>query len=1215
MAIEDPLEDFREKLQKELPKAAQVTQIEFEGPEIAIYAQKPRAFGDQSSIKELAKRFRKRIVIRSDPLVRKPHDLSEEEIRKIVPEEAEITGITFNETIGEVIIEAKKPGLVIGRTGTTLEEIRLKTLWRPTVIRTPPLKSDTILKVRHAIQNSSEDRKAYLRTIGRRIHRPALMPTSYIRLTPLGGFREVGRMAILIQTPESKVLIDCGVNVGATDQAFPRFDLPEFDLNTLDAVVITHSHLDHCLPPETPIKMATGQWKAIGDIKPGEFVTSYNWEIGDFEPAKCVGKTITHGHTERIEIKTPYHSISSSPNHRFFIYGGLELREIEAQDLQRNMLLPIQRPDSHESSVAIPLQTQIPFGGRFPLTDEMRRELRHHRTKKHLTQKDLAQVVGVHQNAISKIETKQKFVTFPVLKSLIEFFGIDWNSFAKEHGLPKLPTTLTPKLAQIVGYLQGDGHKSSEHSFRMTEVDQSTINTYCSLFHDVFGITPKIHPRSGTDKLTFSIDVNNAYILRFLETNFLSVFAKSRDLYIPNILHNAPNRIKQAYLRGIFDAEGTVVNAIRFCSYSSRLRREVQFLLYQLGIPANHAPTEHTVTIASAQAILQYTQLVGLSSETKTQKLQQLCKTKDKTYSVQHFELVPISSADLAQILECAGILGRVHHSPRITDLPFAILDWYRRKSGYATRTTVEQLIEVLLVRQNDLDTLKASVHDDLLAARRALSLPRADVAEATGMSMMQVQYREEGNLQDELTTKLEAFILSQIERTQDQIRVMVQKINHILSLDIDWYPIKELRRVPNEEPLIDIEVLPNRSFVAKGIVVHNCGFTPFLYKYGYEGPVYCTSPTQDLMTMLQVDYLEVAQREGKLAPYGLKDVRKLIMHTIPLNYGEVTDIAPDVRLTLHNAGHILGSSIAHLHIGDGLYNLAYTGDFKYARSRLLEPATDRFPRLETLIMESTYGAPQDLMPTRKNSERQLVEYINRTLERGGKVLIPVLAVGRAQELLVVIDEYMNRGTLLEAPVFVDGMIIEATAIHTAHPEYLARELRDKIFHQGQNPFLAEYFTQVDGHKVRDEILETGPCIILATSGMLTGGPSVEYFKQLAGNPDNSIIFVSYQVEGTLGRRIQKGRRQLPFRNAGDRRQVVKVELQIHTVEGFSGHSDRRQLMDYVRRIQPKPERVLTCHGEASKCINLASSLHRALAQRRRLETRAIQNFETVRLY
>jgi hypothetical protein len=228
---------------------------------------------------------------------------------------------------------------------------------------------------------------------------------------------------------------------------------------------------------------------------------------------------------------------------------------------------------------------------------------------------------------------------------------------------------------------------------------------------------------------------------------------------------------------------------------------------------------------------------------------------------------------------------------------------------------------------------------------------------------------------------------------------------------------------------------------------------------------------------------------------------------------------------------------------------------------------------------------------------------------------VPVLAVGRAQELLVVIDEYMQHKMLLEAPVYVDGMIIEATAIHTAHPEYLAHDLRDKIFHQGQNPFLAEYFTQVNGHEARSEILESGPCIILATSGMLTGGPSVEYFKQLAGDARNAIIFVSYQVEGTLGRRIQKGRRQLPFRSPDQRSEVLQVDLQVHTVEGFSGHSDRRQLVDYTRRVQPRPERILTCHGEAAKCINLASQLHREVGPRQRLETRSLQNFETVRLY
>ncbi len=1214
MAIEDPLEEFRQKLLAGLPKEAEVTKIEFEGPEIAIYTRDPRDFSEHMDIKELAKQVRKRLVIRTDPGVRKPPDVAEEEIRKIVPEEAEITNISFNDTIGEVIIEARKPGLVIGRTGSTMDEIRHKTFWRPNVIRTPPLKSDTILKIRHALQTSSEDRKAVLRTIGRRIHRPTLYQNGFVRITTLGGFREVGRMCMLIQTAESNVIVDCGVNVGATQQAFPRFDLPEFDVSSLDAVVITHSHLDHCLPPQTPIRLANGQWKPICEIQKGDEVTSFNWDTGEFEASQCVGKTITTGHQELIEISTAYHQIQASPNHRFFTVKGLKLQEIEAQDLQSGMLLPIQPATFQEDTEIIEIDTQIHYAGKVSIPQELSLELRNIRYERNLKQKDVAKAIGVHTNTISHVENNPTYTTFTTLKNLVQFYKLNWNTLAQKYHLPILPQTLTSDLAQLVGYIQGDGHKSTDYSFKMTDSDKSLLRYYTKLIKNLFQINSFIRERKDTKTPTFTLEVNSVYLLRFLETNFSTIFSKSCEIRIPEIIKKAPKKIQQAYLRGLFDAEGSVVTGVKFCSYNSKLRRQVQFLLYQLNIPAAIHDKRNIVRFASPFAIRNFADQIGFTSPTKMKKLKNLLGTFSDKRFIYPSSLIPISSQDLAKILKEMGVLGTLHNSPRIAELPLGILDWYRRRRGYATRRTVEKLIEILLQRYDHLNNLKSIMKQDIQTVRHQLTIPRAQVAETLGLSIMQVEYREQGHLHDEATERIEDFLFNRINYIQTYIRKTVRKIEHLLSLKVRWHRIKRIRRHPNTEPLIDIEVLPNRNFVAKDIVVHNCGFVPFLAKYGYEGPVYCTAPTQDLMTMLQIDYLDVAQREGKLAPYGLKDVRNTIMHTIPLNYGEVTDIAPDVRLTLHNAGHILGSSIAHLHIGDGLYNLAYTGDFKYARSRLLEPASDRFPRLETLIMESTYGAAGDLMPSRKNSERVLVDFINRTLVRGGKALIPVLAVGRAQELMVVLEEYMRRGDLQEAPVYVDGMIIEATAIHTAHPEYLARELRDKIFHQGQNPFLAEYFTTVDGHSVRDEIIEAGPCIILATSGMLTGGPSVEYFKQLAGDSRNSIIFVSYQVEGTLGRRIQKGRRQLPMHNHG-RSQVIKVELQIHTVEGFSGHSDRRQLVDYARRIQPKPERILTCHGEASKCINLASFLHRDLGQRRRTETRALQNFETIRLY
>ena len=303
-----------------------------------------------------------------------------------------------------------------------------------------------------------------------------------------------------------------------------------------------------------------------------------------------------------------------------------------------------------------------------------------------------------------------------------------------------------------------------------------------------------------------------------------------------------------------------------------------------------------------------------------------------------------------------------------------------------------------------------------------------------------------------------------------------------------------------------------------------HCGFVPYLYHYGYEGPIYCTTPTRDLTTLLQLDHLDIAHREGNPLPFNVKHVQKAIKHTITLDYGEVTDISPDIRLTLHNAGHILGSAISHMHIGDGAHNLVYTGDFKYERSRLLEPATFRFPRAETVIMESTYGGREDIQPSRNSAEKEMMKTIYKTLKRGGKVLVPVFAVGRAQELMVVLEEYMRHGMIDEVPIYIDGMIWEATAIHTARPEYLSKDLRDQIFHMGRNPFISDMFNKVQNLDQRKDIVESNsPAIILSTSGMLTGGNSVEYFKWLCEDDRNTLIFVGYQSEGSLGRRIQKG--------------------------------------------------------------------------------------------
>ena len=371
-------------------------------------------------------------------------------------------------------------------------------------------------------------------------------------------------------------------------------------------------------------------------------------------------------------------------------------------------------------------------------------------------------------------------------------------------------------------------------------------------------------------------------------------------------------------------------------------------------------------------------------------------------------------------------------------------------------------------------------------------------------------------------------------------------------------------------------------------------GFLPVLTKYGYKGPIYCTEPTLPMMNLIQLDAIKVAGAQGRTPMYSERDVHQIMRQTIPLHYGTVTDISPDIKLVLANAGHILGSASCHFHIGNGDHNFVYSGDIKYGKSMLLESARTNFPRVETLLIESTYGAKEDIQPTREEVETAFIKSVNETLSEGGKVLIPIPAVGRAQELMMVIDKYMKSGQMTESSVFMEGMIQEATAIHEAHPEYLERTLRQKILETDDNPFDSEYFTNIEHADGREEPLrEDSPCIIIATSGMLEGGPVLEYFRNLAPDKRNKILFVSYQVNGTLGRRVMDGARQVSILGKEGKVEVVTINCATEKLEGFSGHSDYNQLMSYVHRLRPKLRRVLVNHGEKRKSENLSASIRR----------------------
>lgn len=385
-------------------------------------------------------------------------------------------------------------------------------------------------------------------------------------------------------------------------------------------------------------------------------------------------------------------------------------------------------------------------------------------------------------------------------------------------------------------------------------------------------------------------------------------------------------------------------------------------------------------------------------------------------------------------------------------------------------------------------------------------------------------------------------------------------------------------------------------------------GLLPYLYKMGYRGPVYMTAPTRDIAALLALDFIGVAYKQAAAPLFSSADIKEMVKHSICLNYNEVTDVTPDIRITLYNAGHVLGSAQVHINIGNGLHNFVYTGDMKYGKTRLLDPAVNKYTRVESIQVESTYGSKEDILPPRKDTEKKFIDMVRETIEKGGKVLLPELGLGHAQETLLRVEEAIRTGELPKIPMYIDGMIWDINAIHTAYPDFLSANIRSSIF-QDKNPFVSDIFVRVASPQERKQVIEGGPCIVIATSGMLVGGASVEYFRYFADNPNNLIILSSYQGPGSLGRKLQDGEKVVSIE--GERgMQEIKVNMRVELLSGLTPHSGRNELMSFFNNMYPKPKRILINHGEVSKSLDLASSLYKV----HRVETTVPRNLEIVRL-
>ncbi|MEM3252897.1 MAG: MBL fold metallo-hydrolase [Candidatus Micrarchaeaceae archaeon] len=381
------------------------------------------------------------------------------------------------------------------------------------------------------------------------------------------------------------------------------------------------------------------------------------------------------------------------------------------------------------------------------------------------------------------------------------------------------------------------------------------------------------------------------------------------------------------------------------------------------------------------------------------------------------------------------------------------------------------------------------------------------------------------------------------------------------------------------EYPLIEDDELNDVDAI---VVTHahldHSGYLGHIFSSGWNGQVYSTKPTYELINVLINDYIKISKPKN-LTAEGIKRMQK---HFSLVEYHKNFTIK-SLKLRLVPAGHILGS--AAVHIDDGFEKLLYTGDINFRKTRLLDAANMEHIEANTLITESTYGGNSDIFPTERSISGMMLKSISETIKQGGKIVIPSFAVGRAQEVLFMLDDYMRSGLLEKVPIYMDGMINKAMRIHRHNVIYCREELQNRILMNEDDPFKSPNFQEVKSKQQRYRIAkDSGAAIIVTTSGMLTGGPVVRYLELLGKDPANKIILVGYQAEGTAGRDLIENKRTITIAN-----KKLSIEMGVEYYH-LSAHADRQQLMKFISQLKDL-RNVLIVHGERRKSEELKEAL------------------------
>lgn len=402
---------------------------------------------------------------------------------------------------------------------------------------------------------------------------------------------------------------------------------------------------------------------------------------------------------------------------------------------------------------------------------------------------------------------------------------------------------------------------------------------------------------------------------------------------------------------------------------------------------------------------------------------------------------------------------------------------------------------------------------------------------------------------------------------------------------------LKELRlrnwaEPPFEPASLDAVVLSHAH-------IDHSGYLPLLVKRGFRGPVFCTAATADLLRVLLPDSAHLMEEEAEYANrhgyskhrpalplFSAEDVEGVfpLLRTQP--YGQDFEVVPGTRATLRRTGHILGSASIDLLWEATGKRLVFSGDLgRWGRPILRDP--ESVPEADVLLVESTYGDRLHAADARAH----LARIITQTAHRGGAVLIPAFAVGRAQELIWTLRQLEDAGEVPLLSVYVDSpMAIDVTEMYCQHPEDYDEETAQAMREQRCPLCCRQYHLLRTVEQSKELGGRKGPMVIIAGSGMMTGGRILHHLKQRITDPRNTLLLVGYQALGTRGRALLEGARQLRMHG-----QDVPVRAQVEVIDGLSAHADQSEILRWLSGFRRPPEKTYVVHGEEIPARTLAA--------------------------